>query len=216
MESFTMQNKAVVIIAKRNSGKSYLLKSMLQYSIKIKEFDKIYCISPTEKINKFYSNIIQEQCIFELYSEEWVLRLIEKMSKLNEGKTEQSQNPINCLLILDDCTSDVNMHQAKGIKMLFTRGRHSFIAICVLSQNLKSVSPSIRNNSDFIFTGQLNASNVEQLCECYRCPIISKKDFITLYKNSTADYNFFVINNNSVSTDIDNINSYYGIIRAEK
>ena len=103
MESFTMQNKAVVIIAKRNSGKSYLLKSMLQYSIKIKEFDKIYCISPTEKINKFYSNIIQEQCIFELYSEEWVLRLIEKMSKLNEGKTEQSQNPINCLLVLDDC-----------------------------------------------------------------------------------------------------------------
>ena len=216
MESFTMQNKAVVIIAKRNSGKSYLLKSMLQYSIKIKEFDKIYCISPTEKINKFYSNIIQEQCIFELYSEEWVLRLIEKMSKLNEGKTEQSQNPINCLLILDDCTSDVNMHQAKGIKMLFTRGRHSFIAICVLSQNLKSVSPSIRNNSDFIFTGQLNASNIEQLSECYRCPIISKKDFITLYKDSTADYNFFVINNNSVSNNVDDINSYYGIIRAEK
>ena len=62
----------------------------------------------------------------------------------------------------------------------------------------------------------MNSSNVEQLCESYRCPIISKKDFITLYKNSTADYNFFVINNNSVSTNIDDINSYYGIIRAEK
>ena len=189
---------------------------MLQYSIKIKECDKIYCISPTEKINKFYSDIIPENSIFDLYSEEWVLSLIEKMSKINEGKTQQSQNPINCLLILDDCTSDVNIHQAKAIKMLFTRGRHSFIAICILSQNLKSVSPIIRNNSDFIFTGQLNASNIEQLCECYRCPIISKKDFIKLYKNSTSDYNFFVINNNSVSTNIDDINSYYGIIRAEK
>ena len=216
MEDFFLQARAITIIAKRNSGKSYLLKSLLQYSIIIKEFDKIYCISPTEKINKFYSDIIPENCIFDSYSSEWVLSLIEKMSKINEGKTQQSQNPINCLLILDDCTTDVNMHQEKAIKMLYTRGRHSFIAICVISQNLKSVSPSIRNNSDYILTGQLNASNIEQLCESYRCPIISKKDFITLYKNSTADYNFFVINNNSVSTDIDNINSYYGIIRAEK
>ena len=216
MQSFELQNKSLVILAKRNSGKSYLMKNLLQYSVKINEFQKIYCISPTEKINKFYSDIIPENCIFDNYSEEWVLSLIEKMSKINEGKTQQSQSPINCLLILDDCTSDVNMHQAKGIKMLYTRGRHSFIAICVISQNLKSVSPSIRNNSDYILTGQLNASNIEQLCESYRCPIISKKDFITLYKNSTSDYNFFVINNNSVSTNIDDINSYYGIIRAEK
>ena len=101
------------------------------------------------------------------------------MSKINEGKTKQSHSPIDCLLILDDCTSDVNMHQAKGIKMLYTRGRHSFIAVCVISQNIKSVSPTIRNNSDYILTGQLNASNVEQLCESYRCPIINIKDFIT-------------------------------------
>ena len=97
MEDFGLKSRAVIIIAKRNSGKSYLLKNLLQYSIKIKEFDKIYCISPTEKINKFYSDIIQQNCIFDSYSEEWVLSLIEKMSKLNQGKTEQSQNPINCL-----------------------------------------------------------------------------------------------------------------------
>ena len=214
MEHFELKNKAITIIAKRNSGKSYLLKHLLEYSVKSNEFDKIYCISPTEKINKFYSDIILENCIFDKYSDEWILCLIDKMSKINEGKTHQNQNPLNCLLILDDCTSDVNMHQAKGIKMLYTRGRHSFIAICVISQNLKSVSPVMRNNSDYILTGQLNASNIEQLCESYRCPIISKKDFITLYKNSTADYNFFVINNNSVSNNIDDINSYYGIIRA--
>ena len=216
MDNFQLLNKSMVIIAKRNSGKSYLLMHLLQYSVKINEFDKIYCISPTEKINKFYSSLIPENCIFDSYSDEWCLNLINRMSKINEGKTKQSQNPVNCHLILDDCASDINMHHAcKGIKLLYTRGRHSFISICVISQNIKDVSPSMRNNSDYIVTGQLNASNIESLCENYRCPIISKKDFITLYKNSTSDYNFFVINNNSVSTDIDNINSYYGIIRAE-
>ena len=216
MEHFELKNRACTIIAKRNSGKSYLLKHLLEYSVKSKEFDKTYCISPTEKINKFYSDIIPNNCIFDSYSDEWILCLIEKMSKINEGKTKQSENPYNCLLILDDCTSDVNMHQAQGIKMLYTRGRHSFIAICVISQNLKSVSPIMRNNSDYILTGQLNAANVESLCESYRCPIISKIDFIDLYKNSTSDYNFLVINNNSVSSNIDDINSYYGIISAEK
>ena len=70
MQHFELKNKAIVLIAKRNSGKSYLLKHLLEYSIKIKEFDKIYCISPTEKINKFYSDIIPQNCIFDNYSEE--------------------------------------------------------------------------------------------------------------------------------------------------
>ena len=99
--------------------------------------------------------------------------------------------------------------------MLYTRGRHSFISICVISQNLKSVSPLMRNNSDFVLTGQLNAANIDALMDEYRCPLITKKQFVQLYKQSTSNYNFFVINNNSVSENIDDINSYYGIIRAE-
>ena len=76
MQSFELQNKSLVILAKRNSGKSHLMKNLLQYSVKINEFQKIFCISPTEKINKFYSDIIPENCIFDNYSEEWVLSLI--------------------------------------------------------------------------------------------------------------------------------------------
>ena len=74
----------------------------------------------------------------------------------------------------------------------------------------------MRNNSYYILTSQLNAANIESLYESHRCPIIGKPNFIKLYKDCTSNYNFFVINNISVSYDIDNINSYYGIIRAEK
>ena len=215
MQDFTIKNRTLTIIAKRNSGKSYLLMHLLQFSIENKDFHKIYVVSPTEKMNKFYSDIIPENCLLDKYEDEWVLCLIEKMSKINAGKSKESDNPTHCLIILDGCTSDVNMDQMKGLKMLYTRGRHSFISICVISQNLTSVSPVMRNNSDYVLTGQLNASNVDSLCDNYRCPLITKKEFIKLYKQSTSDYNFFLINNNSVSDDVDNINSYYGIIRAE-
>ena len=79
MENFTILNKAITIIAKRNSGKSYLLKYILEYSITNNDFHKIYVVSPTEKMNKFYSDIIPENCIFDKYEDEWILCLFDKM-----------------------------------------------------------------------------------------------------------------------------------------
>ena len=80
---------------------------------------------------------------------------------------------------------------------------------------LRHVSPLMRINSDFVLSGQLNASNIQLLCDEYRVPIINKKDFINLYKKLTQAYSFMVINNNSVLTDVNNINSYYGSIKAK-
>ena len=214
MDNFGIKNRSCIILAKRNSGKSELLKYLLKYSIKNNDFHKIYVISPTEKINKFYSDIIPTNCIFDKYEDEWIICLLDKMSKINAGKTKDCHNPTHCLVILDDCTSDVNMHQMRGLKMLFTRSRHSFISICVISQNLKSVSPLMRNNSDFVLTSQLNSANIAFLSDEYRCPLLSKKQFIQLYKQSTCDYNFFIINNNCITENVDNINSYYGTIKA--
>ena len=110
--------------------------------------------------------------------------------------------------------SDVSMHQSESIKKLYTRGRHSFISIIVLGQQLVHVSPIMRNNSDYILCGQLNASNIEQLCDSYRIPLINKQEFIQLYKNLTNNYKFMIINNNTVENS-DNINLFYGWLKAE-
>ena len=108
------------------------------------------------------------------------------MTLKNKGKTNQSQKPYNVLILLDDMASDISMHHSESIKKLYTRGRHSFISIIVLGQQLVHVSPIMRNNSDYILCGQLNASNIEQLCDSYRVPLINnKKEFIKLYKELT-------------------------------
>ena len=52
MESFTLQNKAISIIAKQNSGKSVLIRYLLKYSISQNiQFNKVYVICPTNEIN---------------------------------------------------------------------------------------------------------------------------------------------------------------------
>ena len=58
MNNFTILNKTVGLIAKRNSGKSCLLKYLVQ--AEIHKFNKVYVICPTEKINRFYSDIVDD------------------------------------------------------------------------------------------------------------------------------------------------------------
>ena len=69
MDNFTIVNKTCGLIAKRNSGKSCLLKYLVE--AERHKFNKIYVICPTEKINRFYSDIVDDECIFDNYDEKW-------------------------------------------------------------------------------------------------------------------------------------------------
>ena len=205
---FELKNKVICFTAKRNSGKSQLLRYMLLQTKK--QFSKIFVICPTEQINKFYSDIIPPENVFDQYSEEWVEALIKKMSEINAGKTNKEKKYVE--LILDDCCSDSNFHQSKSLKKLFTRGRHIGIGLLITAQYPYHLPPICRNNCDYILVGQLNKQGVELLCSEYMMGDISKKDFLDLYHSNTSDYGFLVINNNS-SSDNTNIDSLYGNIK---
>jgi hypothetical protein len=175
----------------------------------IKQFNKIFVICPTETINHFYSEIVTEDCIFDEYNEEWAGALIEKMTKINAGKKGKEQKKI--LLILDDCIADTNFHQSPSLKKLYARGRHISISVIVTTQYLLSVPPIIRLNSDYIMVGQLNNQSIQILTDEYLSGNLSRPDFLKMYNRTTKDYNFLVINNNSVKdNDLYNI---YGVIR---
>ena len=78
MNNFTIVNKITSLLAKRNSGKSVLLKHLVE--AERHKFARIYVICPTEKINRFYSDIVNDESIFDSYDEKWVDKLINKMT----------------------------------------------------------------------------------------------------------------------------------------
>ena len=208
MNNFTIVNKTTALLAKRNSGKSVLLKHLVE-SEKHK-FARIYTICPTEKINRFYSDIVDDECIFDSYDEKWVDKLISKMTEINANKPNKERK--NILLILDDVVSDHNFHQSPTLKKLFVRGRHINIAIILTFQYLNLIPPVARNNLDCLFVGQMNKQSVDLLVSEFISGDISKEDFIKMYNRCTKDYNFLVINNNSVKND--DLNLIYGCIKA--
>ena len=205
--NFEILNKTILVVAKRNSGKSQLIRYLIL--LNKKQFDKIFLICPTEGVNSFYSDIIEKRNIHTKYEERFISNLIDTMTKANSNQPKDKRQ--NVLLILDDCISDATIKTSKPFELLFTRGRHINISIIFISQYLKAaITPVIRNNIDFCLFSQVNAQGLRLIFDEYNYNL-SKSDFYELFKNATKDYGFLVINNNSVKNgDIDEI---YGMIK---
>ena len=86
---FSIRNKTLSVVAKRNSGKSELVKYLIIDAIREKLFNKIFVISSTNCVNHFYNDFIEPTCIFDSYSEDWVEKLITLMSKKNDKKNSK-------------------------------------------------------------------------------------------------------------------------------
>jgi hypothetical protein len=208
MDDFTIINKTIAFIAKRNSGKSCILKYLVMSEID--RFSKIFVVCPTERINRFYSDIVEDDCIFDEYSEEWTMRLIERLTSINANKPKQEQKQV--LLILDDCISQTGFHQSKTLHTLFSRCRHFCLSVLITSQILTGIPPIVRQNCDYVLCSQMNKTSVDMLVAEYLTGDIDKQEFIKIYKQSTKDYGFLLINNNSVKDNSD-LNSLYGIVK---
>jgi hypothetical protein len=205
---FQIKNAMVCLCAKRKSGKSELLRYLVHKNRD--SWCKIFIVCPSEGVNKFYSDFVPSNCIFDKYSEDWVEKLIIEMGKINSGKSSEDAKHI--LLILDDCCSDVKFHQSDSLKKLFTRGRHVKISVIITSQYLYQLPPVARNNADYLLVSQMNKQGLDVLCNDFLMGNISKEKFIDCYYRNTSNYGFLVISNNA-SSDNNNLDEIYGQIK---
>ena len=207
MEPINLISNTTSLVAKRNSGKSILLKYLVD--CQKHEFDKIFVICPTETINRFYSSIVPSSCIMDEWNEAWAEELIQRMTKVNAGVPAEKRK--NVLLILDDVFADMNS-MSPALKRVYLRGRHCGLGLICTCQYLYNLPPVCRNNCDHCIVGQMNRQSVGLLSDEYLSGDLDKKDFIKLYNRSTKDYQFLVINCNSIK-DSDDLNQIYGIVK---
>ena len=210
METINLVDKVGIFCAKRCSGKSELIKYLITcYQA---EWDKIYVVSPTETVNSFYkkAGIADNSMIFEFWSETWIQSLINKMTTMYANKPKEERRKV--LLICDDVCADNNFHTSKMLKVLVSRCRHINITLIFTIQHLTMLPPICRSNSDYIFLGQLNNASVNIACDEFVAGNIDKKQFLDIYHKNTGNYDFLVINQNSIK-DNSNLNEIYGVIR---
>jgi hypothetical protein len=208
---FDIVNKTTCLCARRNSGKSQLLRYIILKNKHL--FDAKFLICPTEKINKFYDGVFKKENVFETYSDNWISNLMDKLAKENEGKSDKDSKHV--LLVLDDVCSDTDFHHSKTFKQIFTKGRHYKISLIITAQYPYHIPPIARVNCDWFLCGQINTQGLEILCNEFIAGDITKQDFIKLYYKCTSDYGFLLINNNSTKSNND-LSSIYGILKTPK
>ena len=194
-------DKVVVLIGKRDTGKSFLCKDILYHH---KNIPVGQVISGTEGANRFYSNIIPKLFIHEEYKTEIVQNILKRqktmIDKINKG--DKGVDP-RAFLILDDCLYDNTWSKDKWMRSVFMNGRHYKLLFLLTMQYALGVPPNLRTNIDYVFILRENyVSNRKRLYEHYAGMFPNFDMFCQVMDQCTEDFECLVINNNAKSNKL--------------
>lgn len=198
------EDKVVVMIGKRETGKSVLVKDLLY-----QHRDKLpigTVISPTEQANKFFSNIVPPMFIHDEYTPEIVENVVKRQKKMLSAIQKQGKDKIDprAFLILDDCLYDESWTKDKNIRLLFMNGRHYNIMFVITMQYPLGIRPNLRTQIDYVFILRENLiNNRRRIWENYAGMFPTFDMFCQVMDQCTEDFHCLVINNNAKSNSLE-------------
>ncbi len=193
-------DKVVVLIGKRDTGKSFLCKDLLYHH---KDIPVGQVISGTEAANSFYSTIVPKIFIHEEFNNSIINNILKRQKLLiQKMKTNNAIDP-RAFLILDDCLYDNSWTKDKNIRSLFMNGRHYKILFILTMQYALGIPPNLRTNIDYVFILRENyVSNRKRLYEHYAGMFPTFEMFCQVMDSCTENYECLVINNNAKSNKL--------------
>ena len=193
----------IVLIGRRDTGKSFLVRDLLYYH---QDIPIGTVISGTEAGNGFYGSIVPKLFIHNEYTSaiiEQILKrqkMVLKAIKKNEKHGIRQQIDPRAFVILDDCLYDNSWSKDKVMRLLFMNGRHWKIMLVITMQYPLGVPPNLRTNIDYVFIlREPYFSNRKRIYENYAGMFPTFESFCEIMDQCTENYECLVINNNSKS-----------------
>jgi hypothetical protein len=200
-------DKIVVLIGKRGTGKTELLKDILYFK---RDFPIGTVINPTESANKSFSSIVPPIFIHEEYKPEIIENVLKRqtmiMKKINKEVQLYGRSSIDprAFLILDDCLYDNTWKRDKNIRYIFMNGRHKKLFFLITMQFVLGISPELRTNVDYIFICRENIiSNRKRLYDAFAGMFPTFECFCSVMDQCTENFECLVIDNTSRSNRLE-------------
>ena len=137
-------DKVVVLIGKRDTGKSFLCRDILYHH---KDVPVGQVISGTEGANQFYQKIVPKLFIHGEFTPEIVQNMLKRqklmIEKMNGG--DSSTDP-RAFLILDDCLYDNSWAKDKNMRSVFMNGRHYKLLFLVYIMLVNTIDSLLKNH----------------------------------------------------------------------
>ena len=192
-------NPSIIMIAKRGSGKSWAVRDFIYH---IRDISMGIIISPTERMDPFYSKFFPDTYIYYNYKTEIIAKLLARQIKIkekNEERIKAGKNPIDtrAFIVMDDCLAQKGEWiNDTPIKELLFNGRHYDITYILTMQFSLSITPELRTNFDYIFLlADDFTSNQKRMFDHYAGMFQNFDHFRQIFTQLTSDYGVMVIVN---------------------
>ena len=196
----------VVLIGKRDTGKSFLVRDLLYYQ---QEIPIGTVISGTEEGNGFYGKMVPKLFVHNEYNTAIIENILKRQrTVLKQIKKEietykRSTIDPRAFVILDDCLYDNTWARDKMMRLLFMNGRHWKVMLVIKMQYPLGIPPTLRTNIDYVFILRENyIANRKRIYENYAGMFPTFESFCQVMDQCTENYECLVINNNSKSNKL--------------
>jgi hypothetical protein len=216
MKKFDMKNisfrpdenkgPVVVLIGRRDTGKSFLVRDLLYYH---QDIPIGTVISGTEAGNGFFSEHVPKLFIHDEYNSGIIENILKRQKTvLKQVKKEmdaykRTNIDPRAFVILDDCLYDNKWTKDKLMRLLFMNGRHWKIMLIITMQYPLGIPPNLRTNIDYVFIlREPYIANRKRIWENYAGMFPTFESFCQVMDQCTENFECLVINNNAKSNKL--------------
>mgnify|MGYP001235649052 CR=1 FL=1 len=191
----------IVLIGRRDTGKSFLVRDLLYYH---QDIPIGTVISGTEAGNGFYSKHVPKLFIHDEYNTAIIENILKRqrtvMKQMKKEVDTYKRTTIDprAFVILDDCLFDASWTKDKLMRMLFMNGRHWKIMLVITMQYPLGIPPNLRTNIDYVFIlREPYITNRRRIWENYAGMFPTFESFCQVMDQCTENFECLVINNNA-------------------
>tara|TARA_Y100000816_G_C26100976_1_gene583456 strand:+ start:918 stop:1748 length:831 start_codon:yes stop_codon:yes gene_type:complete len=201
------QGPVIVLIGRRDTGKSFLVRDLLYYH---QDIPIGTVISGTEAGNGFYGSMVPKLFIHDEYNSAIIENILKRqkivMKQVKKEKEAYKRSNIDprAFVILDDCLYDNSWAREKLMRLLFMNGRHWKIMLVITMQYPLGVPPNLRTNIDYTFVlREPYLTNRKRIYENFAGMFPTFESFCQVMDQCTENYECLVISNNAKSNKLD-------------
>lgn len=212
LNKFDMKNiksgSTILLIGKRNTGKSILCQDLFRYNT---GWPVGIVISATEKANHFFEKFVPKMLIYDEFEPSIIQKFLDRQEKITNqyeaeikkyGRTDLDPR---AFLVLDDCLYDKTWPNDRNIRALFMNGRHYNVTFIITMQYSMGIPPILRSNIDYVFIlRDPILKNQERLYNQYAGMFPSFEIFRQVFTQCTENYECLLVDNKVQSNQLSN------------
>ena len=196
----------IVLIGRRDTGKSFLVRDLLYYK---QDIPIGTVISGTEEGNGFYGKHVPKLFIHNEYNTAIIEKILQRQRQVlkqirkEEEMYRRSTIDPRTFVILDDCLYDSSWSKDKMMRLLFMNGRHWKVMLIITMQYPLGIPPNLRTNIDYVFIlREPYITNRKRIYENYAGMFPTFESFCQVMDQCTENFECLVINNNAKSNKL--------------